>query len=204
MGAINKAAPAILSESKENKTMKTLTIEQLTIPYEKTTLLQWKKRDPSVVPSFMLAWNGPGISNGYGFGEWMAEKHFRDKGYYTITDEFNLLSKSSKFKRYNDIIHLMSDHQRLKRFKSAARLSGAEGCTIENPDMFVYDLEHSFFAEVKKERDLLREPQIRFMFLAQSILGIESKLVYLSDSETVPSQKIIEVQVDLPDLNVTT
>ena len=32
----------------------------------------------------MLSWNGPGISNGYGFGEWFAERYFRDKGYYLI------------------------------------------------------------------------------------------------------------------------
>jgi hypothetical protein len=52
--------------------MPTFTIEQLTIPYKKDLLVKWKNRDPSIVPSFMLNWNGPGISNGYGFGEWMA------------------------------------------------------------------------------------------------------------------------------------
>ncbi|XNQ37878.1 hypothetical protein AA0X95_04650 [Bacillus sp. 1P10SD] len=50
--------------------MPSMIIEKMTIPYEEEILQKWKKRDSSIVPSFMLAWNGPGISNGYGFGEW--------------------------------------------------------------------------------------------------------------------------------------
>lgn len=47
---------------------------EMTIPYKKVLLEQRKQKDPGIVPSFMLAWGGPGISHGYGFGEWMAEK----------------------------------------------------------------------------------------------------------------------------------
>lgn len=178
--------------------MTTLAIEQITIPYEKELLTKWKDRDPSIVPSFMLDWNGPGISNGYGFGEWMAERHFRDKGFYTITNEFNLLSKTSKFKMYNDIISLMTSKQNLQKFKEAVKTLGDTNYSIENPDMFVYNLETCFFAEVKKEKDVLREPQIQFMYLAKSILGIDSKLIYLSDPENTDFQKLIEVKFDIP------
>lgn len=179
--------------------MPTLAIEKLIIPYEQEQLIKWKKRDPSIVPSFMLSWNGPGISNSYGFGEWMAERYFRDKGFYTITNEFNLLSKGSKFKRYNDIISLMTCQQKLQEFKDGVKILGETDCPIENLDLFVYNLETCFFAEVKKEKDVLREPQIRFMHLAQSILGIGSKLIYLSESEMTESQKMIKVEFIMPE-----
>ena len=50
--------------------MPTMIIEKLTLPFEKELLLKWKKRNSSIVPSFMLEWNGPGINNSYGFGDW--------------------------------------------------------------------------------------------------------------------------------------
>lgn len=179
--------------------MSTFKIEQLTLPYKKEKLVKWKDRDPSIVPSFMLDWNGPGISNGYGFGEWMADRYFRDKGYYTITNEFNLLSNTSKFRKYNEIIAAMIDPQKLLKFKSMVHTLTNKNYPIENPDMFVYNLENSFFAEVKKERDVLREPQIRFIYLAKTILNVETKLIYLSDSELIQPQKTIQVETDIID-----
>lgn len=44
--------------------MRSIEIEQITIPYDTELLLKWKARDESIVPSFMLDWNGPGINNG--------------------------------------------------------------------------------------------------------------------------------------------
>ena len=41
----------------------------------------------------MLDRKGPGVSNGYGFGEWMAERYFRDQGYYVFNDTFDLICK---------------------------------------------------------------------------------------------------------------
>jgi hypothetical protein len=61
--------------------MASIIIETLTVPFEKNLLDLWKDRSPEIVPLFMLEWEGPGISNGYGFGEWMAEKYYRNKGY---------------------------------------------------------------------------------------------------------------------------
>lgn len=175
--------------------MPTLPIKKITIPYEKELLTKWKDRDPSIVPSFMLDWNGPGISNGYGFGEWMAEKYFREKGFYTITNEFNLLSKTSKFKKYNEIISIMTGQQKIKEFKEAVKSLLDRSDPIENPDLFVYNLETSFFVEVKKEKDVLREPQIRFIHLARNILKMDTKLIYLSDSEEKEYEEVIEVNV---------
>lgn len=47
--------------------MRSIEVEQITIPYDTELFLKWKARDESIVPSFMLDWNGPGINNGYGF-----------------------------------------------------------------------------------------------------------------------------------------
>jgi len=163
-----------------SKTLMNIEVEQITIPYDKELLLKWKSRDVVTVPNFMLDWNGLGISNGYGFGEWMAEQFFRDKGYY-VFNEFDLLSAKTKFKRYNDMITSINGTDQLENFREAIQGSLESGNRVENPDLFVFNLDTCFFAEVKKGKDRLREPQMRFFYLAKEYLGIESKLVYVCD-----------------------
>lgn len=161
--------------------MESITIEQITIPYKNEILSKWKQRDTEIVPAFMLDWGGPGISNGYGFGEWMAERYFRDKGYYVLTNEFDLISKVSKFHKFNKIIETMVSKEELDNFKSCVNTSIQNGYSVENIDLFIYNLDNHFFAEVKKGNDKLREPQMRFIYLTEKYLGIKSKLIYLSD-----------------------
>jgi hypothetical protein len=88
----------------------------------------------------------------------------------------------------------MIGEQSILKFKEIVQILTNKNYSIENPDMFVYNLKNSFFAEVKKERDVLREPQIRFIYLAKTILN------FLSDSDTVQSQKTIQVGTDITDL----
>ena len=71
------------------------------------------------------------------------------------------------------------------------------GYRIENPDLFVFDLESCFFIEVKKGKDKLREPQIRFLYLAKEYFGIESKLVYLCDKSTEVKFEKINFEFDI-------
>lgn len=172
--------------------MLTIEIEQITIPYNKELLTRWKARDPSIVPNFMLGWNGPGISNGYGFGEWISEQFFRDNGYYVFANEFDLLSTKTKFKRYNEMITTIIGENRLINFKDAFSDTLKSGKKIENPDLFVYNLKTCFFVEVKKEKDKIREPQILYFYLVKECLEVESKLVYLCDkSNEVKFEKLI-------------
>ncbi|MBY6270165.1 hypothetical protein [Parageobacillus thermoglucosidasius] len=175
-----------------------ITFEKITVPYGNEELFDWKSRNPKTVPQFALNWNDPGVSNGYGFGEWKAEQHFRQQGFYVINNEFNLLSKHSKFERYNQIIKLMIHEPGLNLFLDAVQRLTSQGYSIENPDLFVYNLHTSFFAEVKKEKDVLREPQLRFMLLARLLLKTESKLVYMSDTDSSISYEIITEKVALP------
>ncbi len=164
--------------------MESITIEQITIPYKNELLSKWKQRDPQIVPRFMLEWEGPGISNGYGFGEWMAERYFRDKGYYVFTNEFNLISKASKFHKFNRMIETIVSEEQFDNFKTCANISIQNGYSVENIDLFIYNLDNHFFAEVKKVNDKLREPQMRFIYLAEKQLEIKSKIIYLSDKAT--------------------
>lgn len=161
--------------------MHSLTISKITIPYDQELLHKWKRRDPVIVPAFLLGRKGPGISNGYGFGEWHAEQYFRSHGYHVFTDEFNFLSKKSMFDPYNRMIATLIDHERITAFEQEVDQLIERNVSIENPDMFVYNLDSIFFAEVKKGRDRLRESQLRFMYLAKEQLGIESVLIYLCD-----------------------
>ncbi|MEH7114600.1 hypothetical protein V7124_19870 [Neobacillus niacini] len=178
--------------------MATITFEKIIIPYQREELNDWKTRDPRVVPSHTLNWNGPGVINGYGYGEWKAEQYFRQHGYYVFNNDFNLLSKKSKFERFNQCILSMIDSSKIKTFQKTVQELIKEGYSIENPDLFVFSLEDFFFAEVKKEKDTLREPQVHFMYLAKQIFGTESKLVYLSDIDNTVRTEIITEDLSLP------
>lgn len=171
--------------------MKTIEVEKITIPYDKELLLRWENRDANIVPTFMLDWNGPGVSNGYGFGECMATQYFRDLGYYVFTNEFDLLSNKSKYKRSNEMINTIIGLNQLVKFNEVTKDAFERGFRIENPDLFVFDLDTCFFAEVKKDKDRLREPQMRFFYFVKEHLDIESKLIYLCDqSKEVKFEKV--------------
>jgi hypothetical protein len=180
--------------------MTSIIIETLTIPYKAELLDRWKEKNNDIVPSFMLDRKGPGVSNGYGFGEWMAEKYFRDQGYYIFNDTFDLISKKSKYKQYNKMIKAIIDSNKFSRFAKLITSNSLAGYNIENPDLFVFNGEDKFFVEVKKGRDRLREPQIRFMYLAKEVLDIESKMVYFCDkSDEIKVENIIyefEIKID--------
>ncbi|MEH7075146.1 hypothetical protein [Neobacillus drentensis] len=179
--------------------MKPFTIETITIPYQREELMAWKSRDPLVVPSFVLDWKGPGVSNGYGYGEWKAEQYFRNQGCYVLNTQFNLLSKKSKFDRFNHCISSLIGPSKVEKFKRTVQDFIQQGYTIENPDLFVFNMEGQFFSEVKKGKDILREPQIHFIYLAKHILETESKQVYLSDTATEVQHQSLTVEVKIVD-----
>jgi hypothetical protein len=172
-------------------------IEQITIPTKKVFLQRWKERDSSIVPEFALNWKGNGVVNGYGFGEWMAEKYFRSLGYYVINDEFDLFSKKSKYHRYNELIANIIGKEKMDLFSKRCRLLYQNDYKIENLDLFVFKTDSCFFAEVKKGTDFLRDPQIRFMYLAKELLETQSKVVYISDQATSISSELLSYEIDL-------
>ncbi len=164
--------------------MASITIEKIIVPYENEILCNWKQRESKVVPKFMLEFNGPGVSNGYGFGEWMAERFFRENGYLVFANNFDLVSKKSKYHRFTKMIETLVTPMRLQSFKEAIQGLDSRGYSVENPDLFILNLDTCFFVEAKKGKDKLREPQMRFFYLAKEFLGIESKLIYFSNEST--------------------
>ena len=161
--------------------MTSIIIETLTVPFEKNLLDLWKDRSTEIVPLFMLEWGGSGISNGYGFGEWMAEKYYRNKGYNVFNNNFDLISKRSKYLQFNKMIRSLIDDGQNNDFSEIIKFNSKNGYKVENLDLFVFNEKEYFFIEVKKGSDKLREPQMRFMYFAKEILGIESKLIYFCD-----------------------
>lgn len=179
--------------------LRNLQVEKITVPFQKDLLIRWKERDASIVPEFALNWEGEGVSNGFGFGEWLAEEFFRNKGYYVINDEFDLFSKTSKYKIYNEIISLIVGKEKVELFGKISRDLHKKGYKIENIDLFIYDRNSFLFAEAKKGKDYLREPQLRFMYLVKEIFNTNCKLIYLSESDIELKIQTLNYQVELPE-----
>lgn len=89
--------------------------------------------------------------------------------------------------------------QKMQDFNAALHDAHQKGFKVENPDLFVFDLQACFFAEVKKEKDKLREPQNRFFYLAKEILDIDSKLIYLDDKALDVVTEKLTVYFDFPE-----
>jgi hypothetical protein len=178
--------------------MLSITIEKITIPYDKELLYQWKQRDPKIVPQYLMGCKGPGVRNGYGFGEWMAERFFRDNGYCVFANGFDLISNKSKYRSFNRMIETMITPIQLQAFKETLQTIRNKGIKVENPDLFVFNLETFFFAEAKKGKDRLRNPQMIFFYLAKEFLGIDSKLIYLCDKATEVIKEESTFNFELP------
>lgn len=160
-------------------------IDERKIPFDPVTLLRWKARDPEIVPESHLQWKGPGISNGYGFGEWIAEKYFKSEGYDVINNEFNIVAKTSKFRENNRLIENLIGKERVKNFAQKVRELTEEGNKIvSHLDLFVYSENEKdyFFVEVKKEQDRLRQEQASYIYLAELLLNVRSILVTLDET----------------------
>lgn len=157
-----------------------LTIEEIIIPFEKSLLDRWRMRDPLIVPLESLEKGGRGVEGSYGFGELLASQYFREKGYNVIDSGYNLVSKTSKFKENNKVIESVLGKDKINLFKTMVNFYTDKGYNITTDlDLFIYNSNISYFVDAKKGRDTLGENQIRFMYLAKEVLGIDSKVAYL-------------------------
>lgn len=123
-----------------------VTIREIKIPYDSNLLKRWKTRDPEVVPEIYLNLKGPGISNGYFFGEWIAEQFFLNKGYKVMNNDSNLVAKTSKYKENNNVIKSLVGRDLVKEFSEKVNDLYQKGYKIvSHLDLFVYNDNDYFF-----------------------------------------------------------
>jgi hypothetical protein len=96
------------------------------------------------------------------------------------------------------MIETMITPIQLQAFKETLQTIRNKGIKVENPDLFVFNLETFFFAEAKKGKDRLRNPQMIFFYLAKEFLGIDSKLIYLCDKATEVIKEESTFNFELP------
>ena len=85
----------------------------------------------------------------------------------------------------------------MDNFTTQVRFLYENGYKTENVDLFVFNTDTAFFCEVKKGKDFLRQPQLRFMYLAMKLLHIECKSIYLSEDAETVSAHTLTLDVDI-------
>lgn len=142
--------------------------------YDPQELIRWRDGDKNFVPKEVLSWIGPGRKNGYGYGEFWAERYLKDNGYEVINGEYNLSTDKSKYIDNNnkiaEIIGLEKYQELVKRFRAMEEESNG---LIVQPDIFAYNGVEYKFIEVKKDKEKLRKPHINFVKLIKEELGID-------------------------------
>jgi hypothetical protein len=122
-----------------------------------------------LVPKYFLEHKGPGIEQGYHYGECKVWEYLRNKGNEVIFPEcFNLVDETSKHESNNSKIEAAMGTDKYSKLKSILRNMRASGIKVENPDICVISPK-IFFADVKKGGDKIRQPQINF---AQACLKV--------------------------------
>lgn len=160
------------------------TIEEVVLYYDPKELEKWKNRDPKLVPKYFLNHAGPGVSQGYHYGECFVNNHLIKKGNDVISPPecFNIFAKNTKFKENNKLIEKAMGSIKYCKLRDTLREMVKRGIKIENPDICVLRPK-LFFADVKKDKDKMRQPQDNFAN-ACSKLGIPF-IVY----KLIPSKK---------------
>lgn len=173
------------------------TINQMLLHYDVQELERWRKGDKSLVPEKNINAKGPGLLNGYHYGEFVAERYFKSLGYTVFNNEFNLTSEKSKYHINNKIIkQALGDekytklHEKLKQFEKNKIL-------IKEPDLIVIGPE-IFFVEVKRDNDSLKDGQDTFALVVQNLFDIPFKICKVLPLEKEYDISPIKITKSLP------
>ncbi len=161
-------------------------IEQEFVVYNPLELVQWRLRNPEVVPQHILDKKGHGVANGYMYGEFFMKRHLENEGLEVIANDFNLFSNKSKFRDNNKRIEEVMGSSNFNKLQIVFNNMYAAGIKIENPDLCILK-PNLIFADVKKDKDKLRKPQDIFAIIIWELLKIPFK-VY----EIIPDNKTKE------------
>jgi len=153
-------------------------IKEILLHYDPSELERWRQGDPALVTERVLQWDGPGMANGYGYGEFFVKRYLENKGHEVIANEFDIYSIKSKYRDNNLRIEAAMGSSEYNRFKDILHRMFDDGIKFEQPDLCVIGPE-VFFAEVKREQDPLRDPQAVFAIILQEVLGIPFKVYKL-------------------------
>lgn len=157
-------------------------ISQVTFHYDINELQRWRTGD-KFVPERYLNAKGPGLSNGYGYGEFVVERYFKALGYTVINNEFDLISKKSKYAANNNRIKNALGEEKYDKLHKKLIQVCEHNIPIKQPDLIILAPE-IFFVEVKRDNDLIRDGQDTFGIVVQTIFDIPFKLYKL-----LPTQK---------------
>jgi hypothetical protein len=148
--------------------------------YDSDLLVRWRAGNNLIVPQYVLQWNGPGMKHSYGFGEMLAEKHFRNEGYVVFNNNFDILSLNSKHQKINNALFSIIGLKEVAEFKNCLRDLNLNGnqYKVKQPDLFVFNDNEHFFVEVKKDSDKLNEGQFRFVYIAKQYLNCVTKGIH--------------------------
>jgi len=153
-------------------------MEEIILEFDSSDLERWKRRDPALVPEYFLNHKGPGIEQGYHFGECFVWKKLIGDGNDVIFPEcFNIIDRNSKFDENNHMIAKAMGRKKYGQFRIIAESIRKAGMKIENPDICVIS-PLLFFADVKRGNDKMREPQKIFALIC-SLLDIPFKVYKL-------------------------
>lgn len=156
----------------------TVKIEQEFITYDPFELEQWRLGNPNLVPQHWLNSKGPGLANGYGYGEFFVERHLEKTGAKVIANAFDIMSKKSKYIENNKCIEAVMGHKNYKRLQDVLNRIIKDGIKVENPDLCVLK-PNLFYAEVKKDKDRIRQSQKVFAIVIWEIFRIPFKIYKL-------------------------
>lgn len=151
------------------------TINKMLIHYDVQELERWRKRDNSLVPQKKLNEKGPGLANGYYYGEFVAERYFKSLEYTVFNNEYDLISQNSKYDFNNKIIEQAIGRTTYCRLRKKINEFNEYKIKIKQPDLIVISPE-IFFVEVKRDNDSLKDGQSVFGIVAQNLFNIPFKL----------------------------
>lgn len=152
-------------------------IEQMIIPHYRDFFNSIYDQS---IPDAALAWKGPDLLTYNGWEEYWTSQYFWSKG-YSFIKYYNLTAKQSKFVENNYLIRSMLGDERVEKFSFAVREWNQKGYSVAKKlDMLVFNNNEVFFVDVKRGRDFIKPNKLRFMYLAQEILGVQSRVTEMT------------------------
>jgi hypothetical protein len=162
--------------------MTVVDIRETVLVYKREDYAAWVQGDKSLIPDFVpipaIVWSQPRKH----FGEAFALRHYHEtygwtgSWFYALGPQY---PGSERRMEGRAAIERIIPAKLLRRFRD---LRADEPRGSGEPDLFLYDAQGSFmFAEVKKQQDRIRRPQLRCIAEILSVFRCPVDIVYLRE-----------------------